>query len=85
MPKRKHTKKSQVVVCSDANQHVRESLREKVRIAEAKQRKFEELRQMHLEEAKRREEESKKDKMPQMPQIISPTIIPAVERDVTNE
>lgn len=82
MPKRKHTKKHQITPCSDANQHVRESLRERVRIAEAKQRKFEELRQMYLDEAKRREEESKKDKMPQ---IISPTITPAVERDVANE
>ena len=82
MPKRKHTKKRQVVICSDANQHVRESLSERVRIAEAKQRKFEELRKMYEEEAKRREEESKKDKMPQ---IISPTITPAEERDVANE
>ena len=82
MPKRKHTKKQPVVACSDANQHVRESLKEKARIAEAKQKKFEELRQMYLEEAKRREEESKNKKMPQ---IISPTITPAVERDVANE
>jgi hypothetical protein len=82
MPKRKHTKKHQITPCSDTNQHARESLREKARIAEAKQKKFEELRQMYLEEAKRREEESKNKKMPQ---IISPTITPAVERDVANE
>lgn len=82
MPKRKHTKRQPVVACSDANQHVRESLKEKARIAEAKQKKFEELRKMYEEEMKRREEESKKDKTPQ---IISPTITPAVERDVANE
>lgn len=82
MPRRKHTKKQAVVACTDANQRVRESLRERARIAEAKQKKFEMLREQYMEEMKRREEAANKDKQPM---IISPTITPATDRDIANE
>ena len=79
MPRRKHTKTQAVVACTDANQRVRESLLERARIAEAKQKKFEMLREQYMEEMKRREEAAKK------PMIISPTISPATDRDIANE
>jgi hypothetical protein len=82
MPRRKHTKKQAVVACTDANQRVRESLRERARIAEAKQKKFEMLREQYMEEMKRREEAANNDKKPM---IISPTITPATDRDIANE
>jgi len=56
MPKRKHVKKQPVVVCGDANQRTRESIRERERIAEAKQKKFEMLRQQYFEELKRQKD-----------------------------
>lgn len=82
MAKKKHTKKNPVVICSDANQHARESLKELARVAAAKQKKFEELREMYMNEMKRREEESKKDSTPS---VISPTATPEVEKDVANK
>ena len=82
MPRRKHTKKQAVVACTDANQRVRESLRERARIAEAKQKKFEMLREQYMEEMKRREEAANNNKKPM---IISPTISPATDRDIANE
>ena len=56
MPRRKHTKKQSVVACGDANQRVRESIRERERLAEAKQKKFEMLRQQYLEELQRQKD-----------------------------
>lgn len=82
MPKRKHTKKQPLVACTDANQRTKESLIERARVAEAKQKKIQELRERYLAEMAKREEESKKD---ETPQTTSPTITPAVERDVANE
>ena len=78
MPKRKHTKKQPLVACTDANQRVKESLIERARVAEAKQKKIQELRERYLAEMAKREEESKRD-------TTSPTITPALERDVANE
>ena len=83
MPKRKHVKKNPVVACSDANQHVRESLKEKARIAAARQRRFEELQARYLEEAKKREEEKKKAeelaKLPQINPTVEPESVPVSE------
>ena len=55
MPRRKHTKKNQVVARVDANQNVRESLKERARVAEAMQKKYEMLREQYEAEAKRKE------------------------------
>lgn len=85
MPKRKHVKKQPVVVCGDANQRTRESIRERERIAEAKQKKFEMLRQQYFEELQRQRDAEEGALKYMKPDIISPTITPAPDRDVANE
>lgn len=76
MPKRKHTTKKPVVPCMDANQRVRESLKEKARVAAAMQKKYEMLKEQYEAEMKRREEMEKNGVKPN---IISPTITAAQE------
>lgn len=85
MPRRKHTKKQSVVACGDANQRVRESIRERERLAEAKQKKFEMLRQQYLDELQRQKDAEEGALKYMKPDIISPTITPAPDRDVANE
>jgi hypothetical protein len=83
MPKRKHVKKNVAAPCTDANQHQRERIVEQQRQADIRAKKLEELRRQYEEEMKKRKElEERKENAPA---IISPTITPAVERDVANE
>lgn len=55
MPSRKHVKKNRVVPCTDANQHERERIAEKKRVAEAMTRRYEMLKEQYEAEMKRRE------------------------------
>ena len=76
MAKRKHVKRNPVIPCTDANQHSIESIKERARVAAAKQLKIEALREQYLSELKaNRGEHEKKD----TPTVISPTITPAVD------
>lgn len=83
MPKRKHVRKHPVIACSDANQNARESLKERARIAQARAKKLEMLREQYMSEIQRRREEENREET--KPAIISPTITPATGRDVANE
>ena len=73
---KKKNKKTPVVPCLDANQHVRERQKRKEKLAEWNKRKLEELRKMYQEEAKRRES---------LQVNVAPTSNPKTTKDVANE
>ena len=78
MAKKKSKKKQPVVPCRDTNQHVRESAMERARVAAARQKRYEKIREEYLEEMKRRETMKKP--------IASPTVTPPESgRDAANE
>lgn len=78
MPKRKHVKKNLVAPCTDTNQHVIESNKERLRVLEAKRKRFEKLREEYLKEVKRKQDMAE-GKAP------TPVIKPVESRDPVND
>ncbi len=72
MPKRKHVKRKLVVPCTDANQHAKESIETKKRLAEIMERKYKDMMKQYEDEMKRREETK-----PVVPEAKAKVIDPA--------